>query len=120
MNYNIKGTDIEVTAELRDYAERRLGNVEKLLQSDTGAHVDIELEFNAGEGGKKYRAEFNVMAKGKLYRAEMRGSSMHEAIDIAAAELTRELTKEKKKRLDVVRRSAAKAKEFLRGFRKNV
>lgn len=120
MNYNIKGTGLEVTPELRDYVEKKLQLVDKLAQHDSAAHTDVELEFAATESGKKYRAEFTSTISGELFRSEMRGDTLHEAIDIASAEHTHDLTKNKKKRLDVFRRSAVRVKEYLRGFRKDI
>jgi ribosomal subunit interface protein len=120
MNYNIKGTGLSVTQELRDYVEKKLAQEEKFLGRDSTAHLDIELQFAEGERGKKYRAEFTLGAHGELYRAQARGDSMHEAIDIAINDLTRSLTQAKKKRIRVLRHSAARVKDFLRGFRRNV
>jgi ribosomal subunit interface protein len=120
INHNIKGTGLEVTPELRSYVEKKLEHIEKLLQGEATAHADIELQFTAGEQGKKFRAEYTLSCKGQVYRVEERGDTMHEAIDIAIGELARELAKEKKKKMHVFRRSAAKVKDYIRGFRRGV
>ncbi|OGC86226.1 ribosomal subunit interface protein [Candidatus Adlerbacteria bacterium RIFCSPHIGHO2_02_FULL_54_18] len=119
-NYNIKGTGVEVSDELRDYVERRLRNTEKFLQGDSAAHVDVELEYHAMRDGEKYRAEFTVRASGGLYRTESWGGSMHAAIDLAIAQLQNELSRDKKKRLHLVRRSAQRVKDYLRGLRNKI
>src|SRR3989344_1172562 len=119
-NYNIKGTGIEVGDELRAYAERRLGSTKKFLQGDSAAHVDVELEHQAMRDGEKYRAEFTVRASGGSYRAESWGESMHAAIDLAIAQLQNELSRDKKKRLHLVRRSAQRVKDYLRGLRNKI
>lgn len=120
LNYNIKGTEVEITPELRSYVETRLAHSCKLLEGDTTAHADVELQHSVMRDGGKYRAEFTVSSGGTIYRTEDWGGTMHEAIDIAAGELARELTKNKKKNLKVFRHSALKVKEFLRGWRKKV
>jgi ribosomal subunit interface protein len=117
MNHNITGTGLSITPELREYVEKKLAQEEKFLQRDSSAHVDVELQFAEGERDKKYRAEFNVSAKTGFFRAQAHGDSMHEAIDLALGELTRELTRAKHKRMRVFRHSAGKVKDFLRGFR---
>jgi putative sigma-54 modulation protein len=125
MNYNIKGTNIAVTDELRIYAERQLAHASKLVGTDTTAHADIELEYDEHHEGApgssgKYRAEFTVSVSGTLYRASERGSTLHEAIDLAAGELLSELRQGKKKRLHTFRRAAVRVKEYLRGWRRTL
>ncbi len=120
MNYNIKGTELEITPELRDYVEKKLAHADTFTQDDSTAHVDIELEFKPLGRSKKYRAEFTLAAKGSVYRVNEWGETMHEAIDVGAAELASELRQTKKKSLHTLRSSAAKVKEFLRGWRKKI
>lgn len=120
MNYNVKGTGTVVTDELRAYVEKSLAHTEKFLRGDTGAHADVELHFAESEGGKKYRAEITLMYDGEVYRSNKRGDSLHEAIDIAGDDLARSLSRNKKKRLHLLRSGASRAKEFLRGFRKKI
>ena len=117
MNYNIKGTEVTITPELRTYVETKLSLAGKFLAGDSTAHVDVELQFFGGERGKKNRAEFTATAGGQSYRAQEGGESMHEAIDLAAAEFTRVVRRNKKRNMALVRRSAAKVKNIIRGLR---
>lgn len=117
LNYNIKGTGLDISDELRTYVEKKLGSACKLIADDSTAHADVELQhLNEGRSGK-YRAEFTVSCAHRIFRAEAWGSAAHEAIDIATDELSREVTSDKKKHKDIVRRGAARAKEFFRGWR---
>ncbi len=118
MNYNIKGTDISITPELRSYVEKRLSTLDKFLSDLASCRADVELQFLVGEA-KTNRAEMTIHdpALGSPMRAQARGSAMHEAIDIAAGELFQELTRAKKKRIHLLRRGAGKVKDFVRGFR---
>ncbi len=120
MNYNLKGTNLSITDELRSYLERRLEHAEKFLHADSAAHLDVELEYLEGGRSGKYRAEFTLESRGQLYRASCWGSAMHEAIDLASSELASELSREKKKKVAVLRRMGTKAKEYLRGFRREI
>jgi putative sigma-54 modulation protein len=115
MNYNIKGTSVDITDELRTYLEKKLSVLDKFLADDAGARVDAELGYLASEA-KQYRAELMLHDKVQL-RAEATGATLHEAMDIAVGELVQELTRAKKKRRSVFRHSAVKVKEYLRGWR---
>ena len=118
MNYNIKGTGIAITPELREYVERRLAaHVDKFLARDSTALVEIELQYEAVRDGGRYGSEFTVSAGDAIYRAHEWGTTMHEAIDLAVSRLSGELARNKKKRLHVLRRGAVKVKEYLRGWR---
>lgn len=117
MNYNIRGTGLDISDELRGYAEKKLQHADKFLGNDSSAHAAIELEHNSARDGEHYRAEFTVSASGAVYRAERWGETVHSAIDLAIGELVNELSRNKKKRLHLVRRSAAKVKDYLRGWR---
>jgi ribosomal subunit interface protein len=120
MNYNVKGTDIAVTDELRTYVERQLAHADKLLAGDPTAHADVELHYLPEGRSGKYRAEFTVGSGAQVYRAEAWGGTMHEALDVAGGELARELARDKEKKLTTFRRTAVRVKEYLRGWRKDV
>jgi ribosomal subunit interface protein len=116
LNYNIKGTGLGVSDEIRAYVEKRLAHVEKFVGSDPSAHLDVELHFQASEEGKRYRAEYTLAVAGDVFRAEERGDALTEAIDLADAELSRELGRAKERKEHNQRRSGSKFKDFIRGF----
>jgi ribosomal subunit interface protein len=117
MNYNIKGTGVSVTDELRAYVEKKLAHTDKFLGGDPAARADVEFEHAPLRDGGKYRAEFMVPASGSVYRAERWGETLHEAIDLATGELVKEMRRTKKKQLHLVRRGGARIKDFVRGLR---
>jgi len=116
MNYNVKGTGVDITPELREYLEKRLAHVEKFLASHPAAKVSVELEHAPLRHGEHFRAEFTV-SLGEPYRAEAWGETLHAAIDLAEPGLFRELRREKRKRQHLFKRGAARIKEYLRGWR---
>lgn len=120
MNYNIKGTGMDISDEMRGYVEKKLTAIDKLVQDDTSAHMDVELVYLTSKESKKYRAEFTFALDGSIHRAEAFGDALHEAVDIAAGELVRELAQYKKKRQHIFRRGAVKVKEYIRGFRSKI
>ncbi len=114
--YNIKGTALDITPELREYVEKKLDNLDTMFAHDDAVRTDVELEFLRGEA-QTYRAEFMLHAAhlAEPLRTEVTGRTLHEAIDGATSELVREAGRTKKKKIHVLRRGAAKVKEFLRG-----
>lgn len=95
MNYNIKGTGLALTDELRSYVEKKLGTLDKFVADDAAARVDVELAYLATQA-KQYRAELMLHDKVVL-RAVAEGSGLHEAVDKAVGELSGELSRSKKK-----------------------
>jgi ribosomal subunit interface protein len=118
MNYNIKGTEVGVTDELRTYVEKKLSALDKLVGS-TAARVDMVVAYLANEE-KQYKAEMTLHDAKQPLHASCYGSTMHEAIDAATGELMLELTNAKKKRRSNIRHGAFKVKEFLRGWRSKI
>ncbi len=121
MNYNIKGTGLTLTDEIRSYLEKKLAHVEKFVQNPSASRADVELEYLSSEA-KTYRAEVTVHEPSlkQPLRAVATGSTLYEAIDKVEGEISSELTRNKKKKLQNFRRSAVKVKDFLRGLRKNI
>ncbi len=120
MNYNIKGTEVPTTDELRSYVEKQLAHADKFLNGDTTAHTDVELQHLPDGRSGKYKAEFTLALGGEIYRAERWGSTMHEAIDLAGSDLANELSRTKKKKQSVMRRASLRVKEYLRGWRSDL
>ena len=117
MNYNIKGTALDISPEVREYIEGKLAHIDKFFVGDSGARADVEVEHLLGEQNKKYRAEFGVVSGAGSFRAEARGEALHEAVDLAIAELIKEIDRTHKRGLKLFRRGAARMKDVMRGFR---
>jgi ribosomal subunit interface protein len=120
MHHNLKGTGIDISAEIRTYVEKRLAAIDKLL-GEGAARADVELQYLESEE-KTYRAEFMLHyaphgAADTTLRATARGKTLSEAVDIATEELRLELSRAKKKHIHALRRGAGRVKEFLRGWR---
>ncbi|MGC9602219.1 MAG: ribosome-associated translation inhibitor RaiA [Minisyncoccia bacterium] len=118
MNYNIKGTEVVITPEIREYLVKRLERFDKFMSAKEAARADVELGYKAGEE-KRYRAEIMLFEQSLPVplRAVAEGGALYEAIDKAAGDIFIELTREKKKKQHVFRRGAARIKEYIRGFR---
>lgn len=115
MQHNLKGANLTLTEEIRSYIDKKLGGFENFLQDASSARTDIELEYRESEE-KSYRAELMLHDR-QVIRVEARGRTLHEALDKALGELFTEITRNKKKKMRVFRHSAARVKEYLRGWR---
>lgn len=120
VNYNLKGTNLHISDELRSYVEKGLSKADVFVGDDSTARADVELQYLEEGRSGKYRAEFTLSVGGSVYRASCWGSTMHEAIDLASAELSGELSRKKKKKVAVLRRMGVRAKDYLRGFRREI
>lgn len=122
MRHNLKGTNLDLTAEIRSYIDTKLAGLDALVRDQGAARTDVELEYLPSEE-KTYRAELmlhNPGAEMAVVRMGSRGGTLHEAIDTAVNGLFEELSRSKKKRRGVFRRSAVKVKEYLRGWRTTI
>jgi ribosomal subunit interface protein len=119
---NIKTTNFEITTEVNNYVDDKLDTIAKLAvveDQDTEIKCDIELEMTKEQkSGEVWRAEMNLSVGGEKFRAESRGQTIFAALDELKDEMSKLLRRNKKKRFDMVRRSGAKMKEWMRFGRK--
>jgi len=118
MQYNLKGTEVSITSEVRNYLDKKLSGFDRLLRDSAAARIDAEMHFMRNEE-KKYRAEFKFITPelNDPLRAEAHGKTLHEAIDIATGDLFTELTRARGKRQHFMRRGAERLKQFVRKWR---
>ena len=111
------GRGIDITDEVRGYAERRFEHLARLLgRQKVEPLLRCDLELHSGEASAPYMVRATIDVAGYVLHAESKGTSLHEAIDMAAKTLVHEAEKIKGRRLNI-RRYASKAKDFLRGLR---
>ncbi len=117
MDYNLKGTGLSLSLEMREYLDRKVTHIEKFLHNGTASPLDVELSYDSAAPAAKYHVSLkSILSKRALY-ARAEGITLHEAIDLAVEEFTREVVRVKEKRQHIMRHSAARVKDFLRGLR---
>lgn len=117
MHINIKATHITLTPETSEYLDKRLASLEKLIDpADTSAMADVEVGKTTihHRRGDVFRAEINVRTAGKQFRAVAQESTLYNAIDKARDEVLREMRRNKRKQIHLLKRGGAKIKEFTR------
>jgi ribosomal subunit interface protein len=118
MNISIKSTNIELTAALKDYTEKRITGIAKFTGEDVVAVVEIGKTTAHHKHGEVFKAELNVTTSlGKQFRAVSEKADLYEAIDDVRSEMVRELSSSKGKKEALWKRGARKVKNMMRGFR---
>jgi putative sigma-54 modulation protein len=120
MNLNIKTTNISLTPAIRDYFEKKIMSLDKLVDFDRD-NVLIQVELGKTtqhhHKGDFFRAEVNLRVSGNNYRAVVEKEDLYAAIDGVKDVLTQEVKSGKQKRMSIVRRGAQRVKDMLQ-FRK--
>lgn len=111
---NVKGTNIDITPDIRSYLDKRLQTLNKFIDADdTSTVCDVELERDTHhQTGNVFRAEITIHTRRGTNRAEAKGTTAEEAIDKVKKDITRELRRAKKKEQSRERRGGSKLKNF--------
>lgn len=105
MNFTFTGKKMEVDSDLRAYAERKIGKLDRLFRNESEAFVTFSTERG------RCRAEVTLRNNGMFYRVSELTSDMYASIDSAVAAIERQIRKnktrlEKKLRENAFERSA--------------
>lgn len=119
MKITIKTTNLELTSEIEDYINEKIGGIEKFEESlgDAAiARVEIGIINLHHRKGDIFRAEANISAPGlaKILRSVAERENVFVAIDEVKDELQREIKKHKGKITAKQRRGAQAFKQLSR------
>jgi putative sigma-54 modulation protein len=105
MRLQVKGRGVEVTPSLREYAERKLGKLEKQLAEQT--QVELELsELRNPSVAASHVAEATIFTKGPTLRAREASPDMKASIDQLVDKLERQVKRYRERRTVEPRRHA--------------
>ena len=97
MRLQVKGRGVEVTPSLREYAERKLGKLEKQLAAQT--QVELELsELRNPSVAASHVAEATIFTKGPTLRAREASPDMKASIDQLVDKLERQVKRYRDRR----------------------
>lgn len=123
MNINIKTNNIEITAEVRDYLNKKIESFDKLIdKNDESASFNVILARTTKhhQKGDIFNAEINLHIKGKVLHASSEGVDIYAAIDFVKDEIIRELRSYKDKKIGMLKKGGNKIKNLFRGiYKKN-
>jgi putative sigma-54 modulation protein len=93
MRIQVRGDHLEVTPALREYAEKKIGRLEKYFSTSNvqDAHVTLAV------ANSKHTVEVTMPLNGILLRAEERTSDMYASIDLVSDKLEKQIEKHKSK-----------------------
>jgi putative sigma-54 modulation protein len=91
MKFHIRGRNVEVTDALRDYAEKKIGRLERYFEAPPTSDVYITLSVNKN----KHTVEVTIPVNGVTLRAEEKSEDMYASIDLVIDKLERQIRKHK-------------------------
>ena len=89
MKFTITEKKIKVPDEIKEYAERKVGKIDRFFRGDAEAFIT----FSSERG--RYKAEVTIENNGMFYRVSELTSDMHASIDSACASIDRQIKKNK-------------------------
>jgi len=103
MKFHIRGENIEITAALREYVEKKVGRLEKYFDTAYTPEAQVTLRVLRGEG----TIEVTIPLSGVILRAEETHSDMYAAIDLVVEKLERQIRKHKTKLMRKLKQESA-------------
>lgn len=119
MKINLKGTGIELTEAITEYATKKITSVEKFINKkneDAVFHVELARTTRHHKAGEIFKAEVKVSGAGLDLYATAEAEDLYSAIDMVEKELSQELKHEKGRSSKLLRRGERKIKGLLKGF----
>ncbi|MFC2947256.1 ribosome hibernation-promoting factor, HPF/YfiA family [Virgibacillus sediminis] len=93
MKFNIRGENLEVTAPIKDYVEKKISKLERYFESPPKSDVHVNLSVYNDE----QRIEVTIPMTNLLLRAEEQHLDLYAAIDLVVDKLERQIRKYKTK-----------------------
>lgn len=124
MQINLQSKNIELTDEIREYALKRVTNLDKLLShhEEAGGEVKAQMEIsrstNHHKAGDVFHADCTINIDGKRFYGASDNEDLFSAIDTVKEKLYSEIDKDKKRTQTLMKRGAASVKKMLKGLSK--
>ncbi|WP_232699716.1 ribosome hibernation-promoting factor, HPF/YfiA family [Brevibacillus daliensis] len=93
MNFNIRGENIQITAALREYVEKKVSRLGKYFENSGDLDVSVTMRVLRGES----TIEVTIPTTGVILRGEVTHGDMYAAIDLVVEKLERQVRKYKTK-----------------------
>jgi len=105
MRLQVKGRNLEVSEQIRTYAEEKLGKLDRLVSDPTRVELELAVEKNPSIADN-HVAEATVWTKGPGLRARETSADMKASIDQLVSKLERQVKRYREKRRVAPRRHA--------------
>ncbi|MBM4458011.1 MAG: ribosome-associated translation inhibitor RaiA [Chloroflexi bacterium] len=97
MQLSITGKNLDVTASLRDYVEKKIGRLDRFLPNISEARVELAVE-NTRAAKDRQIAQVTLRTKRAILRAEEASADMFASIDAVVEKMQRQVDRYKGKR----------------------
>jgi putative sigma-54 modulation protein len=97
MNLQVKGRNLEVSDQIRSYAEEKLAKLDRLVKDPTRVELELAVEKNPAIADN-HVAEATVWTKGPVLRARETSGDMKASIDQLVDKLERQVKRYRDKR----------------------
>ena len=124
MQINLQSKNVELTEEIRDYALKRVTNLEKLLsrREENGGEVKVLFYISPStyhhKAGVVFHADCSITIDGKNFYAASDSEDLYSVIDEVKEMLFNEISKNKDRQQTLMKRGAASVKKMLKGLSK--
>jgi putative sigma-54 modulation protein len=105
MRLQVKGRNLEVSEQIRTYAEEKMGKLDRLVNDPTRVELELAVEKNPSISDN-HVAEATVWTKGPVLRAREASGDMKASIDQLVHKLERQVKRYREKRRVAPRRHA--------------
>ncbi|MEK6275403.1 MAG: ribosome-associated translation inhibitor RaiA [Actinomycetota bacterium] len=97
MNLQVKGRNLEISDQIREYAEEKLSKLDRLVKDPTRIELELAVEKNPSISDNQV-AEATVWTKGPVLRARETSADMKASIDQLVSKLERQVKRYREKR----------------------
>ncbi len=124
MQIKLVSKNLELTQAIKDYAEKRVTNLGKLLTKieEKGGEVKVNFELSKStkhhKQGEVFHSDCTVNVDGKNFYLSVDKGDIYEAIDAVKDGLFKEINKEKDKKQTLYKRGAKSVKKMMKGLSK--
>ncbi len=110
MKLDVHGRNIEITDWIREYVEKKVSRLERILPQAREAHADL-VQADTRSASDRYTAQLTIWTNGQILRAEESTSDIFASIDAIADKMYRQIEHYKGKRFESKRRESASIAE---------
>jgi len=89
MKFTFFERKVQLTEDIKEYAERKIGKLDRFFKDDSDAHITF------GQERGRYRVEVTVHSNGMHYRVSEETNDIFATIDSAVAAIERQIRKNK-------------------------
>jgi ribosomal subunit interface protein len=111
MNVIIKGTDLDLHNDLKDYVNEKIGGLEKFTENVGGDAITARVELarttrHHQHSNSIYKAEVNLQLPKKMLRSVVESDDVYKAIDEVKDELKEMINNYKDEKISKARKGA--------------